>query len=72
MSMMLLAAVTEQELGTIIAALRHYQDSLGAQAVPFHIILIANNEFKFPALNFAEIDALCERLNTECLPDQKR
>lgn len=51
--------ITPQELGTILAALRLYQDgwSLGIQE-------IATNGGAYEALNRREIDLLCERINT--------
>lgn len=55
-----LTALNDTELGTVLAALRYYQRSLGT--LPRAIVEIAGDAGE--ALDVDEIDDLCERLNT--------
>lgn len=54
--------MTKRELGTVLAALRWWQLTLGE--APIWIDEIATDSGEFEPLSVAEIDDLCERLNT--------
>jgi hypothetical protein len=60
--------VTEEELHTVLAALRFYQES--GQGEPANrsdwIHELATNCHEVVSLDDDGIDELCERLNTEC------
>jgi hypothetical protein len=60
-------ALTNRELGTVLAALRTYQeaDIEAAGDLPEHILDIATDGDSFERLTHDEIDDLCERLNVE-------
>lgn len=57
-----LATLNDTELGTVLAALRHYQKALTTGSVTKDIREIAEDAGE--ALDAEQIDALCERLNT--------
>ncbi len=52
--------LSNRELGTVLAALRYWQHNLGFSAP---LDDIATNGGAFTALDAAEIDELCERIN---------
>lgn len=52
----------ERETATILAALRHWQNS-PSETVDIHLLDIARNGDRFDALSDDEIDDLCETLN---------
>ena len=56
-------AMTEQELSTVLAALRCYQDHLTVQGGPGIYTEIAANCGSVKPLNALAVAALCERLN---------
>lgn len=58
--------LNERELATVLAALRHYERYIVAcGARPADVDEIATDGDTLTALNVDEIDALCERINTE-------
>jgi len=67
--------IDERELGTVLAALRHWQDSpevwglVAAGEMLTHeeggLFDIATDSGRFDALSPEEVDALCERINTD-------
>lgn len=56
------ATLNDTELGTVLAALRHYQKALSTGGVSKDLRAIAEDAGE--ALDAEEIDDLCERLNT--------
>ena len=58
--------MNEQATAIVLAALRLYQNAV---TVPDDIEQIATDHGRFPLPTLEEIDALCERLNTESEPD---
>lgn len=60
-------SVGPRSLATILAALRFYQAALAANddLIPPEVADIATNGDAFDAMGAAEIDTLCETLNTE-------
>lgn len=58
--------VTERELATILAALRHWQQYLESD---FHAALESEQFLDCSPLNAIEIDDLCETLNTQTAGD---
>ncbi|AGN82263.1 MULTISPECIES: hypothetical protein [Pseudomonas] len=56
--------IGDREQGTMLAALRHYQEFLrsGASAVP-GLLDIASNAGQLPPLSTQEIEVLCEKVN---------
>lgn len=59
--------VTERELATILAALRHWQQFLECD---FHGALESEHFLDCSRLNAIEIDDLCETLNTQTAGDE--
>jgi hypothetical protein len=64
-----LVSLTDRELATVLAALRHWQRAAyrrnamgGPNALPEWDIATQGDELK--ELSYTEIDALCERLNS--------
>lgn len=57
--------ITRRELGTILAALRCWQEHLRQEGVEpsAELMMIATNCSSFKALTPLEIDRLCEKLN---------
>jgi len=56
--------LTERELATVLAALRHYQRiTLEGDDSPLGLPDIATNCGEFTALDAREVDVLCEQLN---------
>lgn len=58
------------EIGTVLAALRYYQDALAGQSapaarklIPENIMEIATDDGRFEALDAGDIDDLCEDIN---------
>ena len=57
--------MNKRELGTVLAALRLWQEHYGSCAKVAHWVDIATDDGKFEPLSPKEIDGLCEKLNTE-------
>ena len=57
--------ITNAELGTLLAALRFYQQAMrpGRRALPTWALEIATNGGEFDPLESDDIDELCEKLN---------
>ena len=56
--------LNDQELGTILAALRTHQNvNLGPGGMTPDLYDIATNDGSFALMNRGEVDELCERLN---------
>jgi len=53
--------IDERELGTILAALRHWQETSSRD----ELLDIATNGGRFNPLTPGEVDAFCERINTK-------
>jgi hypothetical protein len=59
--------MTKQELATVLAALRVYQQQLemNGGAPPQDVEEVATNMSEFAPMSAEEIDELCERLNLQ-------
>jgi hypothetical protein len=56
--------MTDRELATVLAALRYWQRNVIVNRIDKDIADIATNVGQFDAMSDAEIDELCERLNS--------
>jgi hypothetical protein len=57
------AALTAQELGTVLAALRWWEESMENVAIPSRFFVIATDSADFLALTTEQVGALADRLN---------
>lgn len=60
-------AFDSRQIGTILAALRYYQQAIEAEKLPDNIDDIASDFGTVVPLNAVDIDELCEYINTEDL-----
>jgi hypothetical protein len=56
--------LSKRETATLLAALRHFQTERDRE-ISGEVMSIATDHFSFDRLDDDEIDALCERINTE-------